>query len=35
MEIVLRQQPEFGRAHYPGKVRALERDLGVGAPSAE
>ena len=32
MEIVLRQQPEYGRAHYPGKVRALERELGVGAP---
>ena len=35
MEIVVRQQPEFGRAHYPGKVRALERELGVGAPCAE
>ena len=25
LEIVLRQQPEFGRAHYPAKVRAVER----------
>jgi dihydropteroate synthase len=29
MEIVLRQQPEFGRAHYPDKVRALEHRLGL------
>ena len=35
MEIVVRQQPEFGRAHYPGKVRALERSLGVGAPTVD
>ena len=35
MEIVVRQQPEYGRAHYPGKVRSLERELGVGAPCAE
>lgn len=28
MEIVLRQRPEFGRAHYPGKVRDLEQRLG-------
>ena len=27
MEIVVRQQPEYGRVHYPGKVRALERTL--------
>ena len=32
MEIVLRQQPEYGRVHYPDKVRALERELGVGTP---
>lgn len=25
LEIVLRQQPEYGRAHYPAKVRAVER----------
>ena len=25
LEIVVRQQPEFGRAHYPAKVRAVER----------
>ena len=30
MEIVLRQQPEYGRVHYPDKVRALERELGIG-----
>ena len=30
MEIVLRQQPEYGRVHYPDQVRALERTLGVG-----
>lgn len=30
MEIVLLQQPEYGRAHYPHLVRALERRLGVG-----
>lgn len=29
MEIVLRQRPEFGRAHYPDKVRALEHRLGL------
>ena len=32
MEIVLRQQPEYGRAHYPGLVRGLERTLGLGEP---
>ena len=25
LEIVVRQQPEFGRAHYPAKVRQFER----------
>ena len=30
MEIVLRQRPEYGRAHYPDKVRALEVRLGFG-----
>jgi dihydropteroate synthase len=30
MEIVIRQQPEYGRAHYPDQVRALERTLGFG-----
>jgi dihydropteroate synthase len=29
MEIVLRQQPEYGRAHYPDRVRAVERRLGL------
>jgi len=29
LEIVVRQRPEFGRAHYPAKVRAVERRLGV------
>ncbi|MEO6125064.1 MAG: dihydropteroate synthase [Ilumatobacteraceae bacterium] len=32
MEIVLLQQPEYGRVHYPDLVRALERKLGVGQP---
>lgn len=27
LEIVVGQQPEFGRAHYPAKVRAFERRL--------
>ncbi|MGE3590653.1 MAG: dihydropteroate synthase [Ilumatobacteraceae bacterium] len=30
LEIVVRQQPEFGRAHHPGRVRQVERDLGIG-----
>jgi dihydropteroate synthase len=30
LEIVVRQQPELGRAHYPAKVRATERRLGLG-----
>jgi dihydropteroate synthase len=29
LEIVLRQRPEFGRAHDPGRVRAVERELGL------
>jgi dihydropteroate synthase len=29
MEIVLRQQPDFGRAHYPDRVRALEARLDL------
>lgn len=31
LEIVVRQQPEYGRAHYPARVRATEARLGVGA----
>lgn len=27
LEIVVKGRPEFGRAHYPGKVRAFERRL--------
>lgn len=27
LEIVVAQQPEFGRAHYPAKVRAFERRI--------
>ena len=27
LEIVIGQKPEFGRAHYPAKVRRAERDL--------
>ena len=34
MEIVLLQQPEYGRVHYPDLVRALERKLGVGQPES-
>ena len=30
LEIVVRQQPEFGRVHYPERVRQLEQRLGVG-----
>lgn len=30
MEIVLRQRPEYGRAHYPDRVRALEARLQFG-----
>jgi dihydropteroate synthase len=30
LEIVVRQRPELGRAHYPAKVRATERRLGLG-----
>jgi dihydropteroate synthase len=29
LEIVLRQRPEFGRAHYPEKIRRVERGLGL------
>ena len=29
LEIVLRQRPEFGRVHYPEKVRRVERELGL------
>jgi dihydropteroate synthase len=31
LEIVLTQQPEFGRAHYPAKVRSVERDVVAAA----
>jgi dihydropteroate synthase len=31
LEIVLRQRPEFGRGHYPEKIRRVERSLGLGA----
>jgi dihydropteroate synthase len=30
LEIVVRFQPEFGRVHHPGRVRALERELHLG-----
>ncbi len=30
LEIVVRQQPEFGRAHYPAKVRRFERRAAHG-----
>jgi len=29
LEIVIRQRPEHGRAHYPAKVRATEARLGI------
>jgi dihydropteroate synthase len=29
MEIVLQQRPEYGRAHYPDRVRAVEQRLGL------
>ena len=29
LEIVLRQRPEYGRVHYPEKVRHVERELGL------
>jgi dihydropteroate synthase len=29
LEIVIGQQPEFGRAHYPAKVRRFERAAGL------
>jgi dihydropteroate synthase len=30
LEIVVAQQPEFGRAHYPAKVRSFEQRLLAG-----
>ena len=29
LEIVVRQQPEYGRVHHPERVRSLERELGI------
>jgi dihydropteroate synthase len=29
LEIVVRQQPEYGRVHHPDRVRDLERRLGL------
>ncbi len=29
LEIVLHQRPEYGRVHYPEKVRRVERELGL------
>lgn len=29
LEIVLRNRPDFGRVHYPEKVRRVERELGL------
>ncbi len=29
LDLVVRQQPEFGRCHYPAKVRRFERAAGV------
>jgi dihydropteroate synthase len=30
MEIVVRQQPEYGRVHHPDRVRSIETELGLG-----
>jgi dihydropteroate synthase len=30
LEIVVRQQPEYGRAHHPDRVRSMQRRLGLG-----
>ena len=30
LEIVVAQQPEYGRVHHPDRVRRLERRLGIG-----
>jgi dihydropteroate synthase len=29
LEIVLRQQPEYGRGHYPEKIRRVEASLDI------
>jgi dihydropteroate synthase len=29
LDIVLRQQPDFGRVHYPEKVRRVEKELDL------
>ena len=29
LEIVVKQQPEYGRAHYPKKVRSFQRHAGI------
>ena len=29
LEIVLERRPEYGRAHYPDRVRAVEHRLGL------
>lgn len=31
LEIVLRQRPEFGRAHYPEKIRRVERSIRMSS----
>jgi dihydropteroate synthase len=30
LELVVRQQPEFGRVHHPERVREIERRFGIG-----
>jgi dihydropteroate synthase len=30
LELVVRQQPEFGRVHHPERVRQIEYRLGIG-----
>jgi dihydropteroate synthase len=34
LEIVARQQPEYGRAHHPAKVRSVERRVAAERPQA-
>ena len=34
LEIVIRNQPEFGRVHYPAKVRSFERRIASAASSS-
>ncbi len=35
LDIVVRQRPEYGRCHYPAKVRSFERRHGIASPGAQ